>query len=259
MDSQLAYWQSQLSEPLLPLEFSTDAVRSDEASVFTARKEVSISSKIYLSVKSLAREEKTTPFIILLTALKILLSRYFDQDDIRVGTLVANRHRGDVENLIGQFANTVILRTKISENLSFKKLAQLVREITVTAHSKQDLPFEVLLQSLENDSSIRCEKLSPVLFIFQAEPQPAFWANLALSALDDFQNTSAPEVALIDFDVVLSVKERADGLIGFVVYKMFIFDATTISKLTRNFETLLERIVSDPDQPVFALRSSIEI
>jgi non-ribosomal peptide synthetase component F len=191
--------------------------------------------------------------------LKILLSRYFDQDDIRVGTLVANRHRGDVENLIGHFANTVILRTKISENLSFKKLARLVREITVTAHSNQDLPFEVLLQSLEDDSSIRCDKLSPVLFIFQAEPQPAFLANLTLSALDDIQSTAAPEVALSDFDVVLSVKERLEGLTGFVVYKMFIFDAMMISRLIRNFKTLLERIVSDPNQSVSVLRSSTEI
>lgn len=259
MDGQLSFWKSQLGEPLAPLEFSTDTVRDDETSFFTARKEISISGKLYQPVKSLAREEKTTPFIVLLTALNILLSRYFEQDEIRIGTLVANRHRSEVENLIGHVANTVILRAKISENLPFKELAQLIKEITVDAHSNQDMPFEVLLQSLEDESTIQCDTLSPVLFIFQSEPQPVILPHLTLDALDEFQNTATPEVALINFDVVLSVKERADGLTGFLVYKIFVFNETRISRFIRNFEALVERIVADPNQSVLALRSSIEI
>lgn len=259
MDSQLSYWKSQLSEPLSPLEFHTGAVQRDETSYFTVRKEISISGKLYQSVKSLAREEKTTPYTILLTALNILLFRYLNQNDIRVATLVANRHRSEVENLIGHFVNTVILRAKISEDLSFKELAQLIKEITVTAHSNQDIPFEVLLQSLENESTIRCDMLSPVLFIFQGEPQLVILPDLTLSALDDFQSTATPEAALTKFDVVMSLKERAEGLTGFVVYKIFVFDEMMITTFIRNFETLLERIVHDPNQSVFALRSSIEI
>jgi len=259
MDSQLSYWKSQLSEPLTPLEFSTDAVRPDETSFFTARQEISISGKLYQSVKLLAREEKTTPYVVLLTALNILLSRYLDQDDIRVATLVANRHRSEVENLIGHFVNTIILRAKISADLPFRKLAQLIKEITVTAHSNQDIPFEALLQALENESAIRCDILAPVLFIFQGEPQPVILPNLKVSALDDFQNSETPEFTLTKFDVVMSVKERAEGLTGFVVYKIFVFDEMTIGTFIRNFETLLERIVYDPNQSTFALRSSIEI
>jgi len=259
MDGQLSYWKRQLSEPLTPLEFSTGVRRSDEMSFFTARKRISISGKLFQSVKSLARQEKTTPFMVLLTALNILLSRYLGQDDIRVGTLVANRHRSEVENLIGHCVNTIIVRTRISENLNFKKLAQLIREITVSAHSNQDIPFEVLLQTFENETTIRCDMLSPVLFIFQGEPQPINLPHLTVSVLDEFQNTAAPEVALTMFDLVLSVKERSEGLTGFLVYKMFVFDEMMVNGFIRNFENLLERIAYDPNESVSALSSLVEI
>jgi amino acid adenylation domain-containing protein len=259
MDAQLSYWKRQLSEPLIPLEFSTGVRRSDEMSFFTARKKISMSAKLFQSVKSLARQEKTTPFMVLLTALNILLSRYLGQDDIRVGTLVANRHRSGVENLIGHCVNTIILRTRISENLNFKKLAQLIREITVSAQSNQDIPFEVLLQTFENETAIRCDMLSPVLFIFQGEPQPIILPHLTVSVLDEFQNTAAPEVALTMFDLVLSVKERSEGLTGFLVYKMFVFDEMMVNGFFRNFENLLERIAYDPNESVSVLSSLVEI
>ena len=259
MDSQLSYWRKQLREPLAPLNFSETASHHDETDFFTSRKEISISGKLYQSVKTLARIEKTTPYLVLLTALKILLSRYLHQDDIRVGTLVANRHRREVENLIGHFVNTIIVRTKIAENLPFRELAQLIKEITVSAYSNQDLPFEALLESIEKDSTIRSERLSPVLFIFQNEPQPAILPNLTLSDLNDFRKISTPEVELTGFDIVISVKEGAEGLSGFLVYKIFALDEMMIGGFIQNFKYLLERIVTNPDQSVFDLRSAIEL
>ena len=259
MDGQLSYWKNQLSEPLTTLEFSTGAVQRDETNLFTARKEILIPGKLYQSVKSLAREEKTTPYVILLSALKLLLSCYLDQDDIRIATLVANRHRSEVENLIGHFVNTIILRARISGDLSFRELVQLIKGITVNAHSNQDIPFELLFQSLEKDSTVRSDTLSPVLFVFQGEPQPIILPDLTFDALDDLQNTTTPEVTLMNFDVVISVKERAEGLTGFVLYKIVVFDEVRMETFIRSFETLLERIVSDPNQLVFALRTSIEI
>ena len=259
MDGQLSYWKRQLSEPLTPLKFSSGVLQNDEMSFFTARKRISISGKLFQSIKTLARQERTTPFVVLLTVLKILLSRYLGEEDIRVATLVANRHRNEVENLIGHFVNTVILRTRISENLNFKKLAQLVRETTVSAHSNQDIPFEVLLQTFENETTMRCDLLSPVLFIFQSEPHPIGMTHLTVSVVDDFQSSAAPEVAVTMFDLVLSIKERSEGLTGFLVYKMFVFDETMVDGFIGNFKNLLERIVYDPDVSVSALCSSVEI
>jgi hypothetical protein len=258
MDRQLSYWKNQLNEPLPPLQFSTGVRQSDEMSFFTARKGISISDKLYQSVKSLASHEKITPYMVLLAALNILLSHYLGHDDIRIGTLVANRHRSEVENLIGHCVNSIILRTRISENLNFKELAQLIREITVSAYSNQDVPFEALVQSWENESTLRRDLLSPVLFIYQEEPPPVTLPNLTVSVLDEFQDTAAPEVALTMFDLVLSVKERSEGLTGFLIYKIFVFDEMMVDRFKRNFNILLERIVYDPNQSVFALCSSVE-
>jgi len=259
MDRQLSYWKKQLSEPLIPLEFSTRSRQSDEMSFFTARKRFSISGKLYQSVKSLAREEKITPYIVLLTALNILLFRYFEEEDIRVGTLVANRLQTEVENVIGHFVNTVILRTRVLKHLNFKNLAQRIREVVVSAHSNQDIPFEVLLQSLENESTIRCDTLSPVLFIFQGLPPPVILPNLTVSVLEDFQSATAPEIALTTFDLVFSIKEGSEGLAGFVLYKIFVLDEMMITRFMRNFEDLLERLVYDPNESVYTLCSSVEI
>jgi acyl carrier protein len=259
MDRQLAYWKNQLSQPLIPLEFSTRSRQSDEMSFFTARKRFSISGKLYQSVKSLAREEKITPYIVLLTALNILLFRYFEEEDIRVGTLVANRLQTEVENVIGHFVNTVILRTRVLKHLNFKNLAQRIREVVVSAHSNQDIPFEVLLQSLENESTIRCDTLSPVLFIFQGLPPPVILPNLTVSVLEDFQSATAPEIALTTFDLVFSIKEGSEGLTGFVLYKIFVLDEMMITRFMRNFEDLLERLVYDPNESVYTLCSSVEI
>jgi non-ribosomal peptide synthetase component F len=143
--------------------------------------------------------------------------------------------------------------------LNFKKLAQLVREVTVSAHSNQDIPFEVLLQTFENETTIRCDTLSPVLFIFQSETQPINLPHVTVSVLDEFQNTATPEVSLTMFDLVLSIKERSEGLTGFLVYKMFVFDEMMVDGFIRNFKNLLERIVYEPNESVSALFSLIEI
>jgi hypothetical protein len=259
MGGQLSYWKKQLSEPLIPLEFSSGSRQSDEVSFFTARKRFSLSGELYQSVKSLAREEKITPYIVLLTALNILLFRYFEEEDIRVGTLVANRLQTEVENVIGHFVNTVILRTRVLKHLNFKNLAQRIKEAVVSAHSNQGIPFEVLLQSLENESTIRCDTLSPVLFIFQGLPPPVILPNLTVNVLDNFQNATAPEIALTTFDLVLSVKESSEGLAGFVLYKIFVFDEVMITRFMRNFDNLLDRIMYDRNESVYTLCSSVEI
>jgi amino acid adenylation domain-containing protein len=259
LEGQLSYWKRRLSEPLTPMKFSSGVLQNDEMSFFTARKGISISGKLFQAVKTLARQERTTPFVVLLTVLNILLARYLGQEDIRVGTIVANRHQNEVENLIGLFANTVILRTRISEDLNFRKLAQLVREITVSAYSNQDVPFEVLLQTLEKENGIRGDMLSPVLFMFRGEPQPVNLPDLMFSVLDEFQSTTAPEVALTMFDLVLSVKQRSGELTGFFMYKLSVFDEIVVEGFIWNFKNLLERIVCEPTESVSALFSLIEI
>jgi amino acid adenylation domain-containing protein len=259
MDKQLCYWKNQLSEPLIPLEFSKKVRRQDESEFFTSRKEISISSTVYQLVKSLAREEKTTSYIVLLTALKILLFRYLNRPDIRVATLAANRHRSEVENLIGHFVNTLIVRANVAEQITFREFAELIKKISVAAFSNQDLPFEALLESLEKDCRIQIDMLAPVLFIFQSAPKPITMPGLRFSALDDFQTTATPEVTLTKFDLVISLKENTEELTGFLVYKISLFDEIMIDGFIRNFESLLAQIVDNPNQSLSNLRRSLDI
>jgi NRPS condensation-like uncharacterized protein/acyl carrier protein len=259
LDGQLAYWKEQLSEPLAPLEFSTGVDRNDVLSLFTARKKLSISGQLFQSFNSLVRQLKSTPFTVLLAVLNILLYRYLAEEDLRIGTLAANRNYKETANIIGHFLNTLILRTRISEHLSFRELLNLVKSITTSAFSHQDLPFETLIQELENQFKIQPNRLSPVLFVFQGQRDPINLTDLTVTSLDDTLDFAAPEITVTSFDLVMLMRETSEGLTGSLVYKMFVFDEMMVDRFIRNFENLLDRIVCAPDESISALCFSLEI
>src|SRR5215831_19273094 len=107
----------------------------------------------------------------LLAAFQLLLHRYTDQDDIVVGSLIANRNRVETEGLIGFFVNTLVLRTDFSGNPSFRELLERVRAVALGAYSHQDLPFEKLLEALQPPRDLSRTPLFQALFVLQNTPQ----------------------------------------------------------------------------------------
>ena len=165
--AQLAYWMQQLHDPLPILELPTDRPRTAELSLHTARQSFQLPKELTVALTRLSRQEGTTVFMTLLAAFKTLLYGYTGQEDIRVGTLVANRQHQETEGLIGLFANLVILRTNLGGNPSLRQVLQRVRTTTLDAYAHQDLPFEYLARTLVRARQCDRQSLFQVMFAMQ--------------------------------------------------------------------------------------------
>lgn len=243
-EEQLAYWRRQLhgAPPLIALP--CDHPRPPVQSFRGALKHFALPAGLAESLKAFGRQEGATLFMTLLAAYNTLLSRYTGQEDICVGSPIANRPRLEIEKLIGFFANTLVLRTDLSGGPSFRQLVRRVRDTTLGAYAHQDVPFEKLVQVLAPQRSMAYTPLFQVAFALQNAPRRELeLPGLTLSYLET-ESVSAK------FDLMLSLTEDKHGLAGILEYNTDLFDATTVERLLGSFRTLLESVAADPDQPL---------
>ncbi len=244
LETQRDYWKRQLGGSLPVLELPTDRPRPAVQTVHGARQTFTLSQELSKALKTLSRQERVTPFMTLLAALKTLLSRYTGQDDVIVGSPIANRNRAEIESLIGFFANTLVLRTDLSGDPTFRELLDRVREVALGAYEHQELPFEKLVEELEPERDLSRTPLFQVLFAMQNAPMTALTLpDLTLKSLRIDKGTSK-------FDLSLAMWNTSHGLMGRVEYNTDLFDATTIDRLLQHFQSLLENVVANPDQPI---------
>ena len=145
-EEQLNYWLAQL-KGLTELPLRTDRQRPERCTGRGARHTLQLSRALSRGIKSLSRDYRVTVFMTLLAAFQCLLYRYTQHDDVAVGSVIANRNQIQTENLIGMFANTIVLRTDLSGDPSFSEVLRRVRQVTLDAYRNQDLPFEEILRA----------------------------------------------------------------------------------------------------------------
>lgn len=240
LTTHLAYWKRQLAgAPTLQLP--TDRPRPAVQTFRGARHSLVLSPTLVQALKDLSQQHGVTLFMTLLAALQVLLHRYTGQDDIVVGSPIANRTRVETEGLIGFFVNTLVLRTDLSGEPRFRELLRRVREVALQAYSHQDLPFEKLLEELRPPRDLSRSPLFQVLFVFQNTPQqlPEL-AGLTLSFLEVDPETTK-------FDVTLNLAETSGSLCGYFEYSTDLFEAATIARMAGHFQTLLAGIAVNPE------------
>ncbi|MBD3886057.1 amino acid adenylation domain-containing protein [Phormidium tenue FACHB-886] len=238
---QLDYWQQQLCD-LTPISLPTDYPRPPVSTYRGARHFFSLSESLTQQLKALSRAEGVTLFMTLLSAFQTLLSQYTGQDDIAIGSLVANRHRPELERLLGFFANTIVLRTDLSNSPTFRQLLQRVREVTLAAYAHQDLPFEQLVRVLQPDRDLNQNPLVQVVFNLQNTPASTW-------NVPDLSLTHLPlDNRTVKFDLFLELTETPTGLTGYFEYSTDLFAANTIARLAEHLQILLAGVVTEPDQ-----------
>lgn len=247
LDYQLSYWRKQLADLPPALMLPTDHPRPSELSFRGSTVQIQFPQELTRELKACSRSLKATLFMTLLAAFKVLLSRYSGQDDIAVGTPIANRTRRELEPLIGFFANTLVLRTDLSGEPSFSALVERVRAMTLGAYAHQDLPFEQLVEALQPERTLGRTPLFQVLFILQNTPlNTVTIPGLVISPLQQAISTAK-------FDLTLSLEERDDCLAGAFEYNTDLFERATIEHLTHHLHTVLAAIVKDPETPISRL------
>jgi non-ribosomal peptide synthetase component F len=185
------------------------------------------------ALKALSQRQGVTLFMTLLAVFQVLLHRYTGQDDIAVGSLIANRNRIETEGLIGFFVNTLVLRTNLCGDPTVRELLGRVREVCLGAYAHQDLPYEKLLEELRPPRDLSRNPLFQVLCVLHNTPREApGLAGLTLSSMEvDIQKAR--------FDLTLDLSETPEGLRGWFEYSIDLFDAGTIARIEGHFQTLL--------------------
>jgi amino acid adenylation domain-containing protein len=241
LEEQLGYWRHQLSD-LPALELPTDRPRPAAVQAHRgARQRLELPEGSTRALKELARMEGATLFMVLLAAFQVLLSRYSGQEDIAVGTPIAGRNRPGDEGLIGRFVNTLVMRTDLSGDPTFRELLGRVREAALGAYDHQDLPFERLVEELQVHRDLSRVPLSPVMLALQNVPRE----SLQLPGLNLEQQEV--EGGTVKYDLFFSMSEEK-GLKGGLAYNADLFDEAMIGRMVGHFRTLLEGIVAAPDR-----------
>jgi len=247
LERQLAYWRQQLGDAPPVLELPSDRPRPAVQTYRGAQQPLALPKSLSQALKRLCVEEGVTLYMLLLSAFKVLLYRYTNQDDIVVGTDIANRDRQEIEGAIGLFFNTLVLRTNLSGDPTFRELLRRVRDVALGAYSHQELPFEKLVEAINPERTLSRMPLFQAKFDLQQAPvQPLELPGLTVTPLPVDNGTTK-------FDLRFNLQDTDQGIVGQVEYSTDLFTAARIEREIAHFQALLESIVSDPNQRLSTL------
>jgi acyl-CoA synthetase (AMP-forming)/AMP-acid ligase II len=255
--AQFAYWREQLHDPLPVMKLAPDRPTRTIDDLRTARREVALPARLSEAIKRFSQEEGGTLFMGLVAAFKTLLHLYAAEDDVRVATLVANRNRPGSDQLIGPLVNTVILRTNLGGDPSPREVMHRVRATALAAFAHQELPFEELAATLEQERGLNPTALSKIMIWLQnAALRPIASSGHKLAFEEADPSALLPLVTITQFDVMLMLRESGLGLVGCCVYKPHLFRAVVIDRLLRDFRKVLEQMLTQPERPISTIRIS---
>ena len=246
--AQLAYWKKQLEGAPFVLELPADHRRPAVHNFRGVKHYFDLSEDLSKALKSLTHREGVTMFMTLLAAFQTLLYRYTGQEDILVGSPIANRNRSETEGLIGYLLNMLVLRTNFAGDPSFRELLGRVREAATGAYAHQDLPFGKLVEELKPPPDASRNPIFQVAFVFIDFPESSDMgvSGLVASPLDVDSGTAR-------FDLTLGLTEGPEFIGGFLEYPIDLFEAQSIERMVEHFKTLLEGIVANPQARVSEL------
>jgi len=243
---QIDFWTKQLAG-LPNLEIPTDRPRPAIRAGRGGEAEAKLSGSLLASLKDLGRGEGATAFMALLASFQVLLARYSGQEDIAVGSPIAGRTRSEMEDLIGFFANTIVFRGDLTGDPSFREVLRRSKAAVLSAIAYQDMPFDQLVNALRPIRDTSRTPLFQVMFALQNSPMPP---------LESPEMKMEPIVVTSDSaraDLTLFAFEAEDELLATLEYDADLFLPETIARMLRHWQTLLDAIVAEPDQPISTL------
>ncbi|MFD4470490.1 amino acid adenylation domain-containing protein, partial [Rhodococcus sp. NPDC058505] len=247
---QVSHWTGALAELPEQLDLPTDRPRALVASGRGSRAKFTIDAELHQALTGLARTHNSTLFMVLHSALSVLLARLSGTSDIAVGTPVAGRGEAELDGLVGMFVNTLVLRLQVESGASFTDLLGQAREVDLAAFGNADVPFERLVEVLNPARSQARHPLFQVaLAIEDAGRSDLDFAGLSVAALDFDEH-----VAKCDLQVTIAETFSEDGtpvgIVGGFTYATDLFDESTITGFVSRFRRVLESVVARPSAPV---------
>jgi amino acid adenylation domain-containing protein len=241
LETQLAYWRTQLQDLHL-LELPTDRPRPPVPSYSGDTAKFVIPERTLRQARDLAGRENVTLFMLLVAVFQLLLAKYADEQDVALGTDIANRRVRETEDIIGFFINQLVLRTRMQKDWSFRELLRNVRATTLEAYAHQDIPFEKLVEECRIERDLSRAPLFQVKLVLQNTPHQRF----AIQGLT-IEEIEIPQIA-VKLDLQLMLQERSHGLWGYMRYSEDLFRRESVERLAEHFCRLLENAISGVEQ-----------
>ncbi|HEU4561408.1 MAG TPA: non-ribosomal peptide synthase/polyketide synthase [Longimicrobium sp.] len=242
LDRHLAYWKERLAGAPELLELPTDRPRPAVQTYRGAREGITLSGELLARLEALGRGEGATLFMTLLSAFQVLLARYAGSEDVVVGSPISGRTRREVEELIGLFLNTLVLRTDLGGDPSFRGVLRQVREMTLGAFEHQEIPFERLVTELQPGRSLSYSPLFQVMFVLQEAVRP----ESAAGSLE-LRSMGVASSATSKFDLTLFTARNTEGLTASLEYNTDLFDRGTIQRMLGHLKRVLEEVATNAD------------
>jgi hypothetical protein len=248
LDELIAHWRTALAGAPPLLRLPTDGPRRTPQRHEGRHREVSLQGALIPAIADLARAEGATPYMVLLAAFAVLLYRITGEEDVVVGTPIANRGHVEVQSLIGFFSNTVALRVRLDGNPSFREVVARARAAAVAAYAHQELPFERVVEELRVPRDARHNPIFQVNFRAQTEPRPL----LELPGVR--AEPLSIDIGFSRFDLALELRYEDDAVGGYIEYDLDLFAEGTIDALALELSSALERLLEHPDRPILEHR-----
>ncbi|MGS0897509.1 amino acid adenylation domain-containing protein, partial [Burkholderia stagnalis] len=247
LQAQSAYWTARLAGVPTLLELPTDRTRPDQQGYTGAQIALTLDESLTARLRALARRSGTTLFMVLLAGWAVVLSKLANQDDVVIGTPVANRTRAELEALIGFFVNTQALRVDLSDRPTVAQLLARVKESVLGAQQHQDLPFEQVVELVNPTRSMAHSPLFQVMFAWQnTEQSPLSLPGLKLQA-------RASDATIAKFDLALSLRESENAIHGSLEYATALFDRETAQRMGEYLRRVLQEMGEKYAQPIGTL------
>ncbi len=235
------YWIGQLSGARQPVELPADRPRPRSRTFEGGVRSRSLSPELAAALDRFCQQQGVTTFMVLYAVFVTWLHRYTQESDVVVGSVVAGRRRVELEDVIGYFVNTVALRSEFSDGLTGQDLLKQVRRVVTDAYDHQELPFEEVIEALSLRREGTLSPLFNVMIVREDDPLSAF-------KIRDLEATHLPwEPTASEFDLVLMVVNKVQGLELALLYNATIFDDSTVSRMLGQIETLLGEFIKKPE------------
>lgn len=244
---QLEYWRKQLAGAPPVLELPYDHPRPRIRTNHGAVQAVVLDAALVQALGQLGQREHVTLFMVLLAAFQTLLYRYSGQTDMIVGTPIAGRRDVDSEKLIGFFLNTLVMRTDLSHDPTFRELLARVRQVALGAYSNQDVPFEQLVSELRPERNLSWSPIFQVIMQFETFSKE----RVRFAGMDIAE--SELDLGIARFDLAFTFSAQPEGVLATLQYNTDLFELATITRMLGHFQVLLEGIVKNPEERISKL------
>ncbi|RKH92920.1 amino acid adenylation domain-containing protein, partial [Corallococcus praedator] len=244
LERRLAYWKQSLAGAPTELRLPTDRPRPPERTFNGIRRPVQLGRVRSDALHALCRRENVTPFMALLAAFGVVLARRSGQEEVVIGSPIANRLLPELEPLIGMFVNGLCLRVNLRGAPGFRALLQRVREETLGAYAHQEVPLDQVVASLGVELPTNRSPLFQAMFVLQNTPEVPF----ELPGLDVTRVMVSRGNAT--YELALSLTEMAEGFTGALEFNTDLFDASTAEGIHTDLLGVLDTVLADPDGPL---------